>query len=291
MSSENNAVVASSPLLRWMTNDCEQRLGFVGGRFTRANTLLSALIASALTVGTYAVLLRAQSGPWVDMFTKRGFTPYVVVLLFFWALITLLFKRLKLAHQRQALTLPIVPDSTDFVLTPKTADELITRVHLAADDPRQFILLNRLVTALSNLRNLGRVGDVDELLRSQSEQEQSHVENSFTLVRGFIWAIPVLGFIGTVQGLSMAVGGFGSALQETDDPASLVSSLKVVTGGLATAFETTLVALVAALILQLLMTFQQKAEYEFLEECADFCTFRIVSRLRISADPGHDETQ
>lgn len=282
---------SQSPLLQWITHDWEQRLGFTGGRYTRANTLLSAILALAFTVATYSILLWVGSNPWSDMLTRRGFTPYVIVFLSFWALMILFFKRLKLGMQRMALELPIVPDSTEFVLTPKTADELITRVHLAADDPRQFLLLNRLITALSNLRNLGRVGDVDELLRSQSEQEQAHIENSFSLVRGFIWAIPVLGFIGTVQGLSQAVGGFGSALEDTSDASSLVASLKVVTGGLGTAFETTLVALVAALFLQMLVTFQQKAEYELLEECADFCTQRIVSRLRITSDgASHEKT-
>ena len=34
-----------------------------------------------------------------------------------------------------------------------------------------------------------------------------------TVLRGFIWAIPVLGFIGTVIGLTQAMGRFGAALK------------------------------------------------------------------------------
>ena len=89
------------------------------------------------------------------------------------------------------------------------------------------------------------------------------METSYTSIRGLVWAIPILGFIGTVSGLSYAIGGFGRVLSQTDDPSQLIEALKGVTGGLATAFETTLLALVAALLVQMAITFQKKREEEF----------------------------
>jgi biopolymer transport protein ExbB/TolQ len=134
--------------------------------------------------------------------------------------------------------------------------------------------------ALGNLKNLGRVSDVDDIFRSQADHEETSMETSYSLLRGFVWAIPVLGFIGTVIGLSQAVGGFGSVLGSATEISEISGSLKSVTAGLATAFETTLEALVAALIIQLLMTFLKKSEEEFLESCTDYCIRRVVSRLR-----------
>ena len=58
-------------------------------------------------------------------------------------------------------------------------------------------------------------------------------------------------------------------------------SLESVTVGLATAFETTLVALVCALILQLLITYLQGRESEFLDDCNDYCHANVVARLRL----------
>ena len=106
-------------------------------------------------------------------------------------------------------------------------------------------------------------------------------KQAIRLLRGFIWAIPILGFIGTVMGLSQAIGGFGSVLGNTDNMAEITAALQVVTAGLSIAFETTLIALVAALILQMLMTFLKKAEEEFLDACTDYCLRHVVSRLRI----------
>ena len=52
----------------------------------------------------------------------------------------------------------------------------------------------------------------------------------------------------------------------------LTPALKDVTAGLSTAFETTLVALSVALLLQLFATFVRKSEEELLDEIAEFCT-------------------
>ncbi len=67
--------------------------------------------------------------------------------------------------------------------------------------------------------------------------------------------------------------------------AAIRASLQGVTSGLATAFETTFVALVFALILQLWITFRQKQEISFLDECNDYCHARVVSRLRVIKSP------
>jgi hypothetical protein len=48
-----------------------------------------------------------------------------------------------------------------------------------------------------------------------------------------------------------------------------------------TAFETTLIALVAALIIQLLMTLLQQKEEEFLDECATYCHKNLTSHLKM----------
>jgi biopolymer transport protein ExbB/TolQ len=161
-------------------------------------------------------------------------------------------------------------------------EQVLSRLFELADDPKRFLLFNRILIAISNLRNLGRVTDVGEILRSRAEHDESVVETSYSMVRSMVWAIPILGFIGTVQGLSTAIGGFGRVLSETGDTTMLIDSLKGVTGGLATAFETTFLALVAALIVQSLMSFLKKREEEFLDDCEEYCHQHVVNRLRLS---------
>jgi biopolymer transport protein ExbB/TolQ len=275
------------PPLDWSRRDFEQRLGFAGGRFTRTNNVLTGILAIVMTLLLYAALMPLQ-GTWLnETFTRRGPTPYAIVFLTAWSLVILVVKWQKLRLQRSALRYHVMPDEPSFVLSAATVEPVLSRVYATVDDPRHFILFNRIVVALANLRNLGRVTDVDEILRSQAAQDESAVETSYALVQGFVWAIPVLGFIGTVLGLSEAIGQFSGVLGAASDVEQISGALKGVTAGLATAFETTLQALVAALVVQLLITFLRKGEEEFLDEAMDYGLRYVVGRLRIiGSTPG-----
>jgi biopolymer transport protein ExbB/TolQ len=186
----------------------------------------------------------------------------------------------KLRLQRRALRVRVVPDQPNFVLSSATAADVLAQLHKSCDDPRQFYLLNRIELALSNLRNMGRISDLADVLQSQASNDEDVMESSYALVRGLIWAIPVLGFIGTVQGLSQAVGNFGSVLTDAAEVSALKPALRGVTAGLATAFETTFVALVAALGIQLLLTMVKRDEEQLLDDCKEYCQRNLVARLR-----------
>ncbi|QEG01243.1 hypothetical protein Mal15_53190 [Stieleria maiorica] len=269
----------SNDRLVWMRRDIERRFGFSGARYTRVGSLLPAMIAAAMTVALFGSLVAIGSNPIVDMFIRRGWTPPVIVFFTFWSLLILWFKRAKLRLQHKALGLVVMPDQVDFVLSVDRVTDVLHRLYQVCDDPKRFVLLHRIEVGLSNARNLSRVVDLGEILRTQSEHDESVMETSFNLIRGLVWAIPILGFIGTVSGLSTAIGGFGRVLSQTEDPSKLIGALQGVTGGLATAFETTLLALMAALLVQMAMTFQKKQEEEFLDECTEYCQREVLSRI------------
>ena len=278
----------SSPVshdrLVWSRRDIERRFGFSGSRYTRVGSVLPAVFAIAVTVAFFGAMFAIGSNPWVDMFIRRGWTPLVIVFFAVWSVMILFLKRSKLRLQRKALRLSVIPEEMNFQVSVSTAGQVLQRLYEVSDDPKHFVLLHRIEVGLSSMQNLSRVNDVGEILRTQSEHDESVMETSFNLIRGLVWAIPILGFIGTVSGLSLAIGGFGRVLSQTDDPSKLIDALKGVTGGLATAFETTLLALIAALLVQMAMTFQKKREEEFLDECTEYCQREISRRLRTSAD-------
>ena len=271
------------PVVSWTRSDPEQRLAFRGGRFTRVNTWCALLIGTVLTVAFYLLLIPLKGTYLAVIFTERGPVPYSIAAFFFWSLAILWLKWLKLRLQQRTLKIQVLPDDPEFVLSPLSVEEVTRRIHRSVDDPRQFVLFNRILIALSNLRNLGRVTDVDEILRSQAENDESIMESSYSMLHAFVWAIPVLGFIGTVQGLSDAIGGFGKVLASTTELSQIKASLQSVTVGLSVAFETTLEGLVAALVIQLMLTGLKKSEEEFLDACHEYCVRNIVGRLRLIA--------
>jgi biopolymer transport protein ExbB/TolQ len=179
------------------------------------------------------------------------------------------------------LRLQPVPVDPDFILSRETARDVLLNLRGNVDDTKNFVLLNRVDHALSNLHNIGRVADVSDILSTQAEYDEDQLASSYGLLNGFLWGIPVLGFIGTVLGLSKAIGAFGDTLRSASDLSAIKSSLQDVTGGLSIAFETTLAALICAFILQLLLSWVQSRETKFLDECNDYCHAHIVSRLKL----------
>lgn len=276
-------------LLAWSQGDIENRFGFKGGRYTSVNHVFAFLIGAVLSAILYAlmtfVFVNLPVLSKVATIYKRPSNQFAVVpatLFFFGGIAVLFLKGKKLRFQERALKLSAVPAEPEFVLNETTAATVLNRIHSLVDHPRHFILLNRIDRALSNFKNIGQVNDVSAILRAQAENDEDQIASSYTVVNGLVWAIPVLGFIGTVLGLSLAIGRFTATLQAGGDLAKIRDSLQGVTSGLATAFESTLVALTFTLILQLVITFQQKREMAFLDECNDYCHSHIVSKLRLS---------
>jgi biopolymer transport protein ExbB/TolQ len=272
-------------LYNWSRQDIEQRCRFSGGKFTDTNASFTFILALAMTALTYFLLnlvAHASVGQGlVAKFTERGYIPVIITFFFFWTVTIIVVKRSKVAFQRSLLTVAVIPAERGFTLTPETAPSCLHKIERLVDNPERFILLHRIEVALSNLRNIGNISDVSAILSAQSLKDEQMVASSFNLVSGFIWAIPVFGFIGTVIGLADAIQGFGATLQLATDLESIKSSMTLVVKGLSTAFDTTLLALVAAVVLQILLSFQKRKEIRFLDECDSYCQQQILNKLRL----------
>ena len=271
--------------LDWHLGDIEQRFGFRGGKYTDVNTwfalLVTALLAGGLFIGLCHVPTNVREHPAVAIILARGWTPYAMVALFILSMVILFVKWRKLAFQKKAFKVELIPVGASFALTQETALDVLKTLNAAVDEPKRFMLFSRIERALLNLKNVGNVSDVSEMLRASAENDENHVDSSYGLLSGIVWVIPILGFIGTVIGLSGAIGGFGAALNAEASAASLKESLMPVTGSLSIAFDTTFVALVLAMIVQMAMTLLRRQEDLFLDACRDYAHGNIVSRLKL----------
>jgi len=215
----------------------------------------------------------------------RCWTNGAVLLLALWCVLMLANKLNKVRLQERALRRDdLFPRRADFVLSPATAIDVLDAIRARCDRPREFVLFNRLTMALSNLGNIGEVRDVGAVLESQADADANSVQSSYTSIRALIWVMPVLGFIGTVIGLSEAIHAFQGVLERPDgaDVSTIRDRLTPVITGLHTAFETTLVALLAAVAVQLTTTFVYRREEDLLDACTQYCNDHVISRLKLT---------
>jgi biopolymer transport protein ExbB/TolQ len=137
-------------------------------------------------------------------------------------------------------------------------------------------LVRRLRDALGYVRAKQSAEDLDDQLKYLADMDAERRHDSYALVRLVVWAIPILGFLGTVIGVTMAIG--------TLSPEVLAGSSKEgmgdLTDGLAVAFDTTTVALSLSIVLMFAQFLVNKLETQLLEtvdeRAADELTGRFV---------------
>ena len=97
---------------------------------------------------------------------------------------------------------------------------------------------------------------------------------SYALLNVFIWAIPILGFIGTVFGIGQSIGEFSDFIRSTnstDMNTQIRSALGGVTSGLSVAFSTTFIALVGVVPIMMLASSLRKREEDLLLSVEEYC--------------------
>jgi biopolymer transport protein ExbB/TolQ len=126
------------------------------------------------------------------------------------------------------------------------------------------LLGRRLLRVLGIWRSTESSFQLERTVDSDAELFQLAQENSYSLVKVLMWAIPILGFIGTVIGMSQAVGSFDAVLGNSDNVDGLKAGLTQVTSGLGTAFDTTYLALVISVALSFPMIYLERQEEQLL---------------------------
>lgn len=131
-------------------------------------------------------------------------------------------------------------------------------------------LIHRVVTQFQTTRS---VDQANAVLNSSLDLFLHEIDLRYTMIRYVIWAIPALGFIGTVIGIALALAYAGSV--DLQDPALLAG----LTERLAVAFNTTMLALAMAMVLVLAQHLIQAAEERALNRVGQYCLDNLINRL------------
>ena len=219
-----------------------------------------------------------------NLFYKHFTVSFVNTLFFFWAMTICYLKLQKLKHQRQALLLDVLPIELGKEINGANVGTFIDHLYRLPINLRDSMMVNRIRKALELFEVRQNVGHVTAMMTAQSGIDFSRISGSYIMLRAFLWAIPLLGFIGTVIGLSHAISGmsFGGV----EDINMIMGSINAVTSGLGTAFDATLLGLVFAVLLNFPLNSLAKHEDETLNEIDAFCNEVLIPRLNDGAGAG-----
>jgi len=187
-----------------------------------------------------------------------------------WAGFILLGRYLEVRRQQRAFGLHLLPTEVGVCILPEDARLLQRKVEQTAARGGPYILANMIRLALGKYA-ISRSGrDVSETIRTQAEVDLGRLVSSMATVHYLAWAIPAVGFLGTVRGLAMTMGG---------EIAKARSHLSI-------AFDCTLVALALSLVVMFLLHNVQRDEEGLVIDCQQYCLDNLVTRL-YELDPEH----
>lgn len=183
-----------------------------------------------------------ESMPLHSLFHQRGPTQVVTLVMGGMLVAYLINKWRKLQREQKSyldfdLEIPKLIRSGDL-------EAITTRA-----DRSKSLVGKRLLRLMGVWSNTGSSFQLERAADSDVELYELSMTSSFSLPKVLLWAIPLMGFIGTVIGMSAAVGSFDSVLSNADNVDGLKNGLLKVTSGLGTAFDTTFLALMISVIL------------------------------------------
>ncbi len=216
-----------------------------------------------------------------DLFCERGATQYVTTLLSFWCIGLLVLKWVNLRNQRRAMMIQALPTDIGEEITPQNLKEFHDHVLNFPKPLRNTYIVNRVRKALEFFYVRRNNPEVASTISSLSEVDAAKASGSYGIVKVFLWAIPIMGFIGTVVGIGQAIGGFGAVFGagESGDMSQIKEPLLSVLSSMAVAFDTTLLALVVSILLSFPASSLQGQEDDLVSDVDEYCVDHLLKRL------------
>jgi len=151
----------------------------------------------------------------------------------------------------------------------------------AADDPetivlpdpeRESLLPRALMTALQRFATTRSIQDVSESVRETCDTEADRLDSELSMVRYVIWAIPSIGFIGTVRHI-------GDALLQAHK--AVTGDITGVTSDLGIAFNATFVALLLTIILMFFLHQLQQAQEQLVHDTDQWIDQHLIRHMQV----------
>lgn len=240
--------------------------------------LLSGLVGTVAVAFGVFPLRNIQGMDYIfGVINERGPVQYFELFMAFMVLALVILKSKIVKAQ-----IAVVSDSPVTMDLDLSDDDEITDIRRqvrASDSYSWSILMNRVDRMLALWLGTKDVSRIATWAASESERDANASDSSYAIARVLIWAIPILGFIGTVVGLGSAVSGFSDFLAGGAGLEEIQAAIGDVTQGLGMAFDTTLLALILSVILMFPLSVVQRREENLFVEIDNYLDDMLLSRF------------
>ena len=193
--------------------------------------------------------------------------------LMLWALALIGLKGVELGRERRLLDEDLVPLEEGTRILPEDAREFARHAASLPHPDRERLLPRVLTSALHRFTATRNIEDASGTAYRACEAESDRLDSELSMVRYIAWAIPSIGFLGTVRGIGMALGRAHEAVE---------GNIGGVTQSLGVAFNSTFVALLISIGLMFLVHQLQLRQERLVLDTESYLDRKLIRHLQAS---------
>lgn len=201
----------------------------------------------------------------------RDFEQEACFVLFLWAVSIMGLKGWSVRRQRELLDLDLVPVSDGMRILPEDTREYARQLQALPEAVADFALPRALLTALQRFDSTRNVQDVSQAAYEVCDEEADRLDSELSMIRYIAWAIPSIGFIGTVRGIGEALAQAHKAVE---------GDIGGVTQALGVAFNSTFIALLLSIVLMFLVHQLQLSQERLVRDSKTYCDRNLVRHMK-----------
>jgi biopolymer transport protein ExbB/TolQ len=189
----------------------------------------------------------------------------------FWALAIMSYKAREIIRERNLLDVDLIPIAEGMRILPEDTREYARQVEALPGDRQRMLLPRALINALRRFNSTRNIQDVSSSTNDVFESEADRLESELSMIRYISWAIPSIGFIGTVRGIGEALAQADKAVQ--GDIAGVTQSLGV-------AFNSTFIALLISIFLMFLVYQLQLLQERLVFDSKNYLDEKLIRHMK-----------
>ena len=203
----------------------------------------------------------------------RDYEQEACFILMFWALFIMAFKGTNLLRERGLLDKDLLHAKEGIKFLPQDTRELARQIQTLPKEEQNYLLPRALNVALHRFSSTQNIQDVSSATTTVCESESERLDSELSIIRYITWAIPSIGFLGTVRGIGDALGQAHKAVE--GDIAGVTESLGV-------AFNSTLIALCISIVLMFIVHQLQLLQERFILDTQNYCNNNLIRHLQVN---------
>ncbi|MBR9910986.1 MAG: MotA/TolQ/ExbB proton channel family protein [Gammaproteobacteria bacterium] len=192
-------------------------------------------------------------------------------ILMFWAMAIMGYKARLALTERKLLAMPLLRVREGTSILPEDTEEFARPVQALPQEQQSLLIPRAMLAALRRFHSTRNIADASNAVKEMCESEADRLDSELSMVRYIAWAIPSIGFIGTVRGIGEALGQAHKAVE--GDIAGVTVSLGV-------AFNSTFIALVISIVVMFLSHQLQLLQERQVLDSHSYCEDKLLRHLR-----------